>query len=206
MYHDCVNIKLETRPAFNTFTCSLSYICFNFFYTCKFCVLMLIYIMQQWESTLWGERWVDFKTMLSSPCHPFFSLCPPPSPQKYLPLRLNSLLWSVSQEPLMSCHSCRNRVSPQVLHRHQLLPFYWSFLWCLLWLKNIYTCKTECIVEDGILSTICKVHSCSHSNRDDQCCITKISTFWVTYAISSGGGNNWSAGNFSWFYFPIGSY
>ena len=38
MCHDCVNIKVETHPGFNTFTCSLSYICFNFFYTRNFCV------------------------------------------------------------------------------------------------------------------------------------------------------------------------
>ena len=145
---------------------------FYFFCIRIFCAHMHIKIIQQWESTLTHEEQVDFKTKLSSPCHPFFSLFPTPPPPKkiYLTLRLNSLLWSVSQEPLMSCHSCRNRVSPQVLHLHQLLPFYWSFLWCLLWLKNIYTCKTECIVEDVILSQHCKVHSCSHSNRDDQCC------------------------------------
>lgn len=38
---------------------------------------MHIKIIQQWESTLTDEEQVDFKTKLSSPCHPFFFPLPP---------------------------------------------------------------------------------------------------------------------------------
>lgn len=146
------------------------------FYTCKFHVHMHLKTIQQWESTFRGEGQVDFKTKLSSPCHPIFSLCPPPPP-KYLMFRLNSLLWSVSQEPLMSCHSCRNRVSPQVLHLHQLLPFYWSSLWCLLWLKNI---SNRMYIRGWYIITpsVKSIHALIATEMINT--VTKISSFWIT--------------------------
>ena len=43
---------------------------------------MHIKTIQQWESTFRGKGQVDFKTKLSSSCHPFFSLCLPPPKKK----------------------------------------------------------------------------------------------------------------------------